>query len=108
MQAELSHYAFRMQLLPGKADEYRRRHDAIWPELVALLKAAGIHDYTIWLDPYTNALFALLKRPADHRMDDLPLEPVMRRWWVHMADLMETQPDHAPVAVPLQQMFHLA
>ena len=53
-------YAFKMQLNPGMADEYRRRHDAIWPELVALLKAAGISDYSIHLDPETGALFGVL------------------------------------------------
>ena len=41
-------------------------------------------------------------------MDDLPLDPVMRRWWAHMADIMVTHPDGAPVAVPLIPMFYLA
>lgn len=35
-------YAFRMRLHPGKAAEYQARHDAIWPELVTLLKDAGV------------------------------------------------------------------
>lgn len=100
-------YAFRMQLNPGAADEYRRRHDAIWPELVDLLRAAEVSDYSIYLDPETNALFGMLTRPEDHGMDDLPSHPVMRRWWAHMADLMQTHPDDAPVAVPLVPMFHL-
>lgn len=99
--------AFRMQLNPGMANEYRRRHDAIWPELVALLRDAGVQDYSIHLDPETDALFAVLWRTDDHRMDDLPAHPVMRRWWAHMADIMATQPDGAPVAVPLVPMFHL-
>ena len=100
-------YAFRMQLHPGMAEEYLRRHDAIWPDLVALLKQAGIEDYSIHLDPETHALFGVLWRRDDHGMDDLPNHPVMRRWWAHMADLMETHPDGAPVARPLQPMFHL-
>lgn len=100
-------YAFRMMLNPGAAEEYRRRHDAIWPELVALLRDAGVSDYSIHLDPETNALFGMLTRPEDHGMDDLPAHPVMRRWWAHMADLMQTHPDDAPVAVPLVPMFHL-
>ena len=100
-------YAFRMQLHPGMAEEYRRRHEAIWPELVALLKLAGIEDYSIHLDLETHALFGVLWRRDDHGMEDLPHHPVMRRWWAHMADLMETHPDGAPVARPLQPMFHL-
>jgi len=100
-------YAFRMMLNPGAAEEYRRRHDAIWPELIALLRDAGVSDYSIHLDPETGALFGMLTRPEDHGMDDLPAHPVMRRWWAHMADLMQTHPDDAPVAVPLVPMFHL-
>lgn len=100
-------YAFRMQLNPGAADEYRRRHDAIWPELVDLLRAAEVSDYSIYLDPETNALFGMLTRPEDHGMEDLPSHPVMRRWWAHMAGLMQTHPDDEPVAVPLVPMFHL-
>ncbi|MBA4490296.1 L-rhamnose mutarotase [Paracoccus sp. S1E-3] len=100
-------YAFRMQLNPGMAAEYRRRHDALWPELAALLKAAGISDYSIHLDPETDALFGVLWRDNDHRMDDLPNQPLMREWWAHMADIMATGPDGAPVAVPLIPMFHL-
>lgn len=100
-------YAFRMMLKPGMAQEYRRRHDAIWPELAELLRAAGIRDYSIHLDPETDALFAVLWRRDDHGMDDLPGHPVMRRWWAHMADLMQTHPDGQPVAVPLSPMFHL-
>lgn len=100
-------YAFRMRLNPGMAEEYRRRHDAIWPELVALLHAAGVSDYSIHLDPETNLLFGVLWRKEDHGMDALPDHPVMRRWWAHMADIMEVKPDNEPVAVPLVPMFHL-
>ena len=100
-------YAFRMQLNPGMADEYRRRHDAIWPELVALLKDAGISDYSIHLDPGTGALFGVLSRTDDHGMDALPAHPAMQRWWAYMADIMQTGAGNEPVAVPLQPMFHL-
>lgn len=101
-------YAFRMQLNPGVQDEYIRRHDAIWPELVDLLRAAGISDYSIHLDPETNALFGVLWRATDHGMATLPDHPVMRRWWAHMADLMATYPNHEPVAVPLVCLFQMA
>ena len=101
-------YAFKMHLNPGMAEEYRRRHDAIWPELVALLKEAGVKDYSIHLDPETDTLFGVLWRRHDHGMDALPAHPVMQRWWAHMADIMRTKPDNEPVAVPLVPMFHMA
>ena len=100
-------YAFRMRLNPGMAEEYRRRHDAIWPELVDLLHGAGVADYSIWLDEETHCLFGVLRRPPDHGMDELPHHPVMRRWWAMMADIMETHESDEPVAVPLRRVFHL-
>lgn len=101
-------YAFKMQLNPGMEDEYRRRHDEIWPELVELLKEAGVEDYSIHLDRETGILFGVLWRRADHRMADLPNHPVMKRWWAHMADIMATNPDNSPVSTPLATVFHMA
>lgn len=100
-------YAFRMRLNPGMAAEYKRRHDAIWPELVALLKDAGVSDYSIHLDEEHNLLFGVLWRRDDHGMAELPNHAVMRRWWTEMADIMQTKPDNEPVAVPLQTMFYM-
>lgn len=100
--------AFRMVLRPGHAEEYRRRHDAIPDELVALLRDAGVRDYSIHLDAETNHLFAVLKRPADHGMDALPDHEIMRRWWAMMADIMDTNPDDSPKVTSLEPMFRMA
>lgn len=100
-------HAFTMKLNPGMELEYRRRHDAIWPELVELLHQAGASDYSIHLDRTTNTLFGVLTRPLDHTMASLPDHPVMKRWWVHMADIMETNPDHSPLQHDLVTVFHL-
>jgi L-rhamnose mutarotase len=100
-------YAFRMKLNPGMRAEYIRRHDEIWPELVALLKEAGVSDYSIHLDAETSMLFGVLWRRTDHTMEDLPGHPLMKRWWAHMADIMQTKPDNEPVAVPLETVFHM-
>ncbi|WP_420006573.1 L-rhamnose mutarotase [Arenibacterium sp. LLYu02] len=100
-------HAFTMQLNPGQAAEYKRRHDEIWPELVALLKEAGISDYSIHLDPETHVLFGVLWRTEDHGMDALPGAEVMQRWWAHMADIMQTHPNNEPVVKTLQPLFHL-
>lgn len=99
--------AFKMQLKPGHAAEYQRRHDAIWPELSSLLKEAGISDYSIFLDQASGALFGVLRRSDGHRMATLAQEPVMQRWWTHMADLMETHSGNEPVSIPLLPVFHL-
>ena len=97
---------FAMQLNEGAAEEYRRRHDAIWPELSELLRKSGISNYSIFLEERTHTLFAYLERESDHTMDALPEHPVMRKWWAHMADIMVTNPDGSPVATPLVELFH--
>ncbi|KQM41135.1 L-rhamnose mutarotase [Sphingomonas sp. Leaf10] len=104
----MARQAFRMQLKPGMAAEYRARHDAIWPELSALLRDAGISDYWIFLDEETGVLFATLELAEDNRRDTLPEHPVMQRWWESMAPLMETQADNRPLEWPLSPMFHMA
>ena len=100
-------YAFKMKLLPGMEAEYKKRHDEIWPELVTLLKEAGVSDYSIHLDSETNILFGVLWRQDDHTMDALPDQAIMKKWWAHMADIMETKPDNEPVAIPMQTVFHM-
>jgi L-rhamnose mutarotase len=97
-----------MKLKPGTAAEYRRRHDELWPELGDLLREAGIHDYSIFLDDETLHLFAVLKLRPDDRRDTLPSHPVMRRWWDYMADLMETGPGNRPREWPLTPMFYFS
>ncbi|TNM63716.1 L-rhamnose mutarotase [Aliirhizobium smilacinae] len=103
----LEKYAFKMKLNPGMEAEYRKRHDEIWPELSALLREAGVRDYSIHLDRETNTLFGVLSRPVDHSMASLPEHLVMKRWWAHMADIMETNPDNSPVQSDLVTVFHL-
>ena len=104
----MARHAFKMFLNPGAAEEYKRRHDSLWPDLAALLREAGVSHYSIHLDAETNILFACLERRDDHTMDALPAHPVMRRWWAHMKDIMRSNPDGSPVTEPLEEMFYLA
>ncbi|MEI7807012.1 MAG: L-rhamnose mutarotase [Verrucomicrobiota bacterium] len=103
----MNQIAFRMKLKPGVAAEYKKRHDEIWPELAAELKAAGISDYSIYLEEETRVLFAVQKLKDDNTAAALPASPIVRKWWDYMAPLMETNPDHSPVTSPLREVFHL-
>ncbi|NQX02980.1 L-rhamnose mutarotase [bacterium] len=98
--------AFKMKLKPGFAAEYRKRHDEIWPELSALLTAAGVSDYSIFLDEETLTLFAVQKLADGHTAELLPSDPLVRKWWDFMAEIMEVNPDHSPVCVALPEVFH--
>lgn len=104
----MQRHAFKMRLNPGMEAEYTRRHDEIWPELVQLLKDTGISNYSIHLDRETMTLFGHLERRDDHTMVDLPNHPVMKKWWAYMGDIMATNPDGSPVAIPLAETFYMA
>jgi L-rhamnose mutarotase len=100
--------AFRMKLHEGHEAEYKRRHDAIWPELSQLLKETGIEEYSLFLDEETNDLFGYLRIGDPKRLDLLPAQAIMQKWWDYMKDIMDTYADHSPVSKPLQELFYLA
>jgi tropinone reductase I len=99
---------FKMKLFPGKEAEYKKRHDDLWPELKELLIQAGIEDYSIFLDEKTLDLIGTLKIKEAKKLDELPNHPVMKKWWAHMKDIMESNPDNSPVSAPLKEVFYLS
>jgi len=99
--------AFKMKLHPGFKDEYKKRHDAIWPELLALLKKAGISDYTIYFDEETNSLFAVQYVQGDGGSQELGDNELVQKWWKTMVGIMETNPDNSPVSIQLEPVFHM-
>ena len=82
----MKRFAFKMQLKPGCEKEYERRHAAIWPELVKMIKDGGVSNYSIYWDK---------------------VDPITQKWWDMMADIMDVNPDNSPVTKPLQEVFHL-
>jgi L-rhamnose mutarotase len=103
----MQRHAFKMKLKPGAMAEYKKRHDEIWPELQKELRAAGISDYSIFLDEETLTLFAVQKLSSSNSVSDLPKSPVMQKWWNYMAPLMDVHPDNSPITKPLPEIFHL-
>jgi L-rhamnose mutarotase len=104
----MARVAFKMKLFEGKVEEYKKRHDEIWPELVSLLKETGISDYSIFLDEGDHSLFGVLKVDNEKDLESLPTKAIMQKWWVYMSDIMESNEDHSPVSVPLKEVFYLS
>jgi L-rhamnose mutarotase len=103
----MTRHAFKMKLKPGNVAEYKKRHDEIWPDLAKELRAAGVSDYSIFLDEETLTLFAVQKLSPNHQAGGLPQSSVVRKWWDYMAPLMEVQRDNAPVCTGLREIFYL-
>ena len=96
-----------MKIKKGFGDEYKRRHDEIWPELRELLKGTGVSDYYIFLDESTGDLFAVQNQSGESSSQELGNVDIVRKWWEYMADIMEVNPDKSPVSIPLKEVFYL-
>jgi L-rhamnose mutarotase len=103
----MTRVAFKMKLHKGFEEEYKKRHEELWPDLEQLLKNTGISEYSIFLDSETNFLFGFLKAEDPSALNNLPSKPVMQKWWAYMKDIMESNPDNSPVSVPLTEVFYL-
>ena len=103
----MKRFGFKMKMKPGCREEYIRRHNEIWPELAAYIKAGGVSDYSIFLDEETNILFAVQKVSGEQSSQDMGVNPVVAKWWDYMKDIMETNPDNSPVTIPLEEVFYL-
>ena len=96
-----------MKLNPGVVEEYRKRHEDLWPELHKLLKDSGISEYSIFFDEETNILFAFQKQAGEQGSQDLGKTEIVQKWWKYMGDIMETNPDNSPVTTMLEEVFYM-
>ena len=98
---------FKMKLNPGRADEYARRHAALWPEMADMIREFGGHNYSIFLDEETNVLYGYIELEDEARWNASADTAICRKWWDYMADIMDVNPDNSPVAIDLRPVFHL-
>ncbi|WP_088810628.1 MULTISPECIES: L-rhamnose mutarotase [Listeria] len=97
-----------MYLYPDKQEEYKKRHDELWPELEAALKAHGASNYSIFLDKNTDILFAYLEVSDLSRYNKIADTEICKKWWAYMAQIMKTNEDNSPVTKDLREVFYLA
>lgn len=99
--------AFVMQVFPDKHEEYKRRHDEIWPKLAETLKDHGASSYAIYLDEARSLLFASVEIESEERWAAVANTAVCKEWWAFMADVMTSNPDNSPVSQELNEVFYL-
>ena len=87
--------AFVMSVNPGQEKEYETRHRPIWPELEAVLKKHGVHNYSIFLH-------------SEARWQAIAQTPECQKWWRYMSDVMPSNSDSSPQATDLREVFHLS
>ena len=99
--------AFVMSVNADRHEEYERRHNPIWPELEAAIKAHGVHNYSIYLDAETSQLFAYAEVESEEQWASIAEEEICKKWWRHMREIMPSNPDNSPIAKDLREVFHL-
>lgn len=94
-------YAWTAKIKEGKKPEYIKRHDEIWPELVELLKNAGICNYTIWADGNTLFGYYECEKGVEYAARVQAESPIVDKWNEYMKDVMEMTMDPVTGAQPL-------
>lgn len=100
--------AWKGRIKPGCKEEYIRRHDAIWPEMTALLKEAGIRNYTIFANG--NELFGYYEceKGLSYAQRAQAGSAVVDRWNEYMRDVLELEMDPETGAQPaLEAVFRM-
>ena len=54
---------FRLQVRPEMMDEYVRRHEQVWPEMLQALRDTGWTNYSLFLDRHYGTLFGYFETP---------------------------------------------
>ncbi len=98
---------FKMRVYHNCHEEYERRHNLLWPEMKEMIHNYGGRNYTIFLDKDTDTLFGYLEVEDEELWAKSADDPVCRKWWDYMADVMDTNEDNSPVSIDLKEVFHL-
>ncbi|MBO5059900.1 MAG: L-rhamnose mutarotase [Clostridia bacterium] len=102
----MERYAWKARIVPGKLDEYVRRHDEIWPEMTQVLNESGIHNYTIWNTG--DELFGYYECESIEYASKVQRESeVVKKWDEYMKDILVMEKDPVTGAQPLlKQVFY--
>jgi L-rhamnose mutarotase len=108
MPSQSQRVCFLLKVRADRLEEYTRRHEQVWPDMLAALRETGWRNYSLFLRPdgllvgyfETDDLEAALAGMAD--------KDVNTRWQTEMAPFFEQldgKPDEG--IVPLTEVFHL-
>ena len=87
---------FTLRVRPGRLEEYRRRHAAVWPEMLKALHDAGWHDYSLFLSDDGLLVGYFLTENLDASIAAMQDTDVNRRWQAEMAPFFEELPGGRP------------
>jgi len=98
---------FAMKVFPDEHEEYERRHNEIWPEMLEELRKHGASNYSIFLEKETNTLFGYVEIEDEAMWSKMAETKINKKWWAFMESVMETNSDLSPVSKELKEVFHM-
>lgn len=100
-------YAWKARIVEGTINEYEKRHNEIWPEMIEVLKSAGIRNYTIW--NVGNELFGYYECDSIEYASQIQnSSEVVKKWDEYMKDILIMEKDPITGAQPmLKQVFSM-
>ncbi len=103
----MERFCFTFSIKPGTEQEYQRRHDEIWPEMVDALRAAGIRNYTLFRRGLGIIAYAECEPDARTAFAAIAATDVDARWSEWFADVIEQRFDEHGEAMTAEEVWHL-
>jgi L-rhamnose mutarotase len=103
----MERYCFKMVVLPGREGEYERRHDEIWPELVAEIEAAGVRNYTLFRRGLEVIAYCECHPDAATAFGKLAQSEVNARWSEYFGDVLDQFVDADGNLLEASEVWHL-
>jgi L-rhamnose mutarotase len=103
----LQRICFLMEILPGREDEYQRRHDEIWPELVEELTKAGVRNYSLFRRGTTVIAYAECHPDAATAFGKVGATEVNTRWSQWFGDVLSRHTDDDGNLIEATEVWHL-
>jgi L-rhamnose mutarotase len=98
---------FTLQVRPEHLDEYRRRHAAVWPEMLVALRDAGWHDYSLFLREDGLLVGYFLTEDLEAAQAAMAATDVNRRWQAEMAPFFAGDANGLRGIQVLEEVFNL-
>ncbi|MDD5727870.1 MAG: L-rhamnose mutarotase [Victivallales bacterium] len=99
---------FLMKVKPGMIDEYEKVHNPIWPELQKVIKAHGVHNFSIYFHEKTNQLFGYVEIEDEKKFKEREQTEICQRWFREMKKYLVPDPDGANSQKDeLREIFHI-
>ena len=94
-------YAWRGKIVPGMQEEYKKRHDNIWPEMKEVLADAGIVNYSIWMQGEELFGYYECEKGVEYAAKVQAESNVVKKWDEYMKDILIMEKDPVTGAQPL-------